>query len=368
MTRAHRKTRTGCAQCKRRRVKCDEAKPCCTNCSRSKVICSLEFLTPLIPQSKERFSPPQSDFALRPCSLDTISMELLHHYLQTGCLGLRTARNMHLWDVTIPQMSLAHEFLLQGLLAVSALHLSTLQPHRKKELTRRAAISEHLALPKFRDHVSQTKPQNIHAVFAFAGFVVPCILARFGAGDAPLGRLPGVEDEHPHWFHALIGVMDLLRQNWAELEKGPFGSVMDSRIDVDHKWSPHDAQFGEVDQILQPTALSSPKEKIDLATCQLTMNALRDYAAVPYCPGGSMNKMTAVFLWPGWLPKPFLPLLYQQKPEALIILAHYCMLLKNVDSCWYMKGVGTSMLEQISSVLSEEWRPRIQWALEQPVS
>lgn len=313
-------------------------------------------------------SPSRSDLALRPSSLDTRSFELLHHYLETGCLGLRTASNMYLWEVSIPQMALAHNFLMQGLLAVSALHLSTLQPHRKKELTRQAAISEHLALPQYRSFVSQNKPRDIHAVFAFAGFVVPFTIARFGATDAPLGRLPGVGDEHPHWFHALIGLMELLREHWAELEKGPFASSMASKIDVDHKWNPNDSHFGEVDLILQPTELSSHEDERDLSICKMAMNALRDYAAVPYCPCGTMNEMTAVFLWPGWLPKPFHPLLYKRRPEALVILAHYCVLLKHVDSCWYMKGVGTSMLEEINSVLSEEWRPKIRWALEQPVS
>jgi hypothetical protein len=311
---------------------------------------------------------PSSDLALWPFSLDTKSYELLHHYLQEGCLGLRTVRSTYLWDVSIPQLALKHDFLMQGLLAVSALHLSTLQPHRAKELRRQAAIAEHLALPKFRSLVSQNHPQNIHAVFAFAGFVVPYTIARFGAVDAPLGRLPGVEDEHPHWFHALIGVMELLRGNWTELEKGPFGSSMAAKIEVDHKWNPDDDHFGEVDQILRPTELSSAEDKKDLAICKMAMNALRDYAAVPYCPCGTMNKMTAVFLWPGWLPKPFLPLLYKRRPEALVILAHYCVLLKHVDSCWYMKGVGNSMLKEINSVLSEEWRARIRWALKQPVS
>lgn len=34
-----RRTRTGCLTCRRRRIKCDERKPHCYNCERSKKLC-----------------------------------------------------------------------------------------------------------------------------------------------------------------------------------------------------------------------------------------------------------------------------------------------------------------------------------------
>lgn len=38
--RAHRKSRTGCKNCKLRRTKCDEVKPACTSCLRFNITCS----------------------------------------------------------------------------------------------------------------------------------------------------------------------------------------------------------------------------------------------------------------------------------------------------------------------------------------
>ena len=54
--------------------------------------------------------------------------------------------------------------------------------------------------------------------------------------------------------------------------------------------------------------------------------------------------------------------------RALMILAHYCVLLKKIDHVWYLKGVGEELLENIRQSLSKEWRPRIKWAIDQPVS
>lgn len=44
------------------------------------------------------------------------------------------------------QVGLAHPFLLSGIIAVSALHLATLLPHRKYELQNLAVAQEGAAL------------------------------------------------------------------------------------------------------------------------------------------------------------------------------------------------------------------------------
>ncbi|KOC14470.1 hypothetical protein AFLA70_5g008200 [Aspergillus flavus AF70] len=43
--RAHRKSRHGCTNCKQRRVKCDETRPYCQNCTRRNNTCV--YVTPV---------------------------------------------------------------------------------------------------------------------------------------------------------------------------------------------------------------------------------------------------------------------------------------------------------------------------------
>ena len=45
----HRKVRTGCEACKRRRVKCDEARPTCGNCSYHSHVCIYRQMQPSYP-------------------------------------------------------------------------------------------------------------------------------------------------------------------------------------------------------------------------------------------------------------------------------------------------------------------------------
>lgn len=57
-------------------------------------------------------------------------------------------------------------------------------------------------------------------------------------------------------------------------------------------------------------------------------------------------------------------MIYERDERALVILAHYCVLLKKVDHVWYLKGLGKGLLESIWEVLGEEWRPWVRWARE----
>ncbi|KAF2174918.1 hypothetical protein K469DRAFT_680710 [Zopfia rhizophila CBS 207.26] len=382
MKRFHRKTRAGCNQCKRRRVKCDETKPSCANCVRNHLQCSLEFLTPIKPENQypkprakpitlqihSTVSPPRTDIGLATFSLDPKNLELLHHYTSVTCLTLGTVRNMHVWQVEIPRLALCHEFLMHGLLAISALHLSTLQTARNSELIRRATMAEHMALPSFRQYVSANEAEKIHAVFAFAGYLVPYLLSLSGWLDAPMGRIPSLDDYRPHWFHVLRGLVSLCGRSWFELAKGPFSPLLVRSVaPVDCNKNPDDAHLVKIYRLLQRSTLSNPANGKTLAVCRTALDELRRVAALPYSPCKTLEVTAVVYIWPGSISQQFLQLMHQRRPEALVILAHYCVLLKKVDSCWYLKGVGNDLLAAIEHELGDEWRPWIAWALAQPV-
>ncbi|KAE9382150.1 hypothetical protein N431DRAFT_393968 [Stipitochalara longipes BDJ] len=380
MRRDHRKLRTGCKQCRRRRVKCDEAKPTCAACIRNKLQCSFEFLTPSLPrlrhkEARESILPsswgvlpstsPFQDLGLHHTSLDLDSMELLHHFTSVTYLTFGDDKRNFLWKNEIPRMAISHDFLMHGLLAVSALHLSTLQPHRKEELIRRATISEHLGLPSFRSFVSRDDPHSIHAVVAFAGFVVPYVC---GSRETLTGRIPSLDDEHPHWFFAFRGLLQMVGRSWMALRTGPFGSLLEQgpvfTLDsVDH---PDDMHLIKVYQILESSSSTSETDIDMLEVCKAALDELRRLFACPHEPMRT-RVMIAIHVWPGTVSQRFVELMQERRPEALVILAHYCVLLKKVDSCWWLAGVGNRMLAAIDEALGLEWRPWIEWPLDHPL-
>lgn len=67
-------------------------------------------------------------------------------------------------------------------------------------------------------------------------------------------------------------------------------------------------------------------------------------------------------MWPGSVDQDFIELIYERDERALVLLAHYCVLLKKVDHIWYLKGLGEGMLREILEVLGTEWWEWVEWA------
>jgi hypothetical protein len=299
---------------------------------------------------------------LQVTSLDLHSRELLHHYTTHACFTLAINKFNDVWQNAIPQMALSYPFLMHGILAVSALHLAVLQPSRKHELLQRASISEHLALPSFRQTVAENKPENIHAVLAFAGFVVRYILAL---STESKGRIPSFDDENPHWFHALRGLVSLVANNWLVLDKGPFSPFLNRvAVPIEYSRNPDDVHFAKVHQLLSSS--STPEDVHDMDVYRAALDELRRVAALAFSPCKTIDNLGAVYIWPGSVDQEFLLLLNRRKPEALVIFAYYCVLLKKINwKFWYFDGVGEGILFAIRDELGPEFQEWIEWPLQQ---
>jgi hypothetical protein len=319
-------------------------------------------------------------------------MELLHHYTTHVSGSLSGNRSPNLWRYELPYLALEHPFLLSGILALSALHLSIMSPHRKHQLQSLAIAKETSALPTFRQYMSIPKVENIHATFAFAGCVIFYMmvspempysknLGQHGMVDKY--RLPTRNDKHPHWFLAVRGVVALLADNRMELLKGPFAPLINRNPETTFASdNPVDDVLERLEEMFETSLppsiplssttrpinsfpLSSPREKSD-AVCRKALDELRIISALPYTPHGTLDLKSSAHMWPGTIDQDFVELIFDRNPKALVILTYYCVVLKRNNGLWYLRGLGTGLLRSIWEELGEEWRPCIQWALDQP--
>ncbi len=296
--------------------------------------------------------------------MDPLHEELFLHYHQVAYAeqGFSVAS---MWQDAIPRMALAHEFLMHGTLSISALHLASLQPHRSDELVKFAISDQLLALPLYRKNVEENKPDTIHATFAFAGFVVSYIVAISKFTTADRGRIPSLDDPSPHWFHALRGALALLQENWKTLEGGPFRPALTrARFPVDRSLNPDDGPFLKIFDCLQPS--SDGEDDFEIEVLRDTIEELRRVSALPYSPCHQMGIMEAMYIWPCAVSRAYVELVHRRRPEALVILAHYCVIVKKCNSHWNFRGIGAALLVSIEKELGAKWRPYIEWALQQP--
>lgn len=144
-----RRVRTGCATCRRRRVKCDEARPICNRCRNANFQCEgytapqrlSNTSSPSIsmyskyssasPSSKSSSaSPPDTnsfpEISLRHKDWRREQLPLYHHFVTTTVVRLFRNDHVGFWRDEVVQMSHGIDLVYEALLAIGAMHRSSL--------------------------------------------------------------------------------------------------------------------------------------------------------------------------------------------------------------------------------------------------
>ncbi|QKD56928.2 uncharacterized protein FOBCDRAFT_262580 [Fusarium oxysporum Fo47] len=207
--RKHTKSRTGCSECKRRKVKCDESHPVCFNCIRYGATCSLESApqpnnpgsvhTPAthpscfrvegsyfrnnnaaawestIPNlSRRSRSKTPSLLNPDPWSRDA---ELMHHWCTVTADTLAVGPDLrYVWRAVMPREGYQNRFVMHGVLALSAMHKAYLAPSQADTYLDLSAHHQVLGSEGFRALLGNVTSENWRPVFCFAGVLVAYIM------------------------------------------------------------------------------------------------------------------------------------------------------------------------------------------------
>lgn len=114
--RGHTKSRRGCYNCKRRRIKCQETRPSCGHCVKTGLKCEY----PLVPQITHQ---PQHQIPL----FSLQDMRFFQHFLLT-CSPHQPLGNDSIWTHEVPCLSQNHEYLMHAILGLAASDLMIRDP------------------------------------------------------------------------------------------------------------------------------------------------------------------------------------------------------------------------------------------------
>ncbi|KAI0882488.1 uncharacterized protein GGS22DRAFT_45126 [Annulohypoxylon maeteangense] len=106
--RGHTKSRRGCFNCKRRRIKCQETRPECGHCVKTGLECKY-------PTSPQVVHQPQQQIPL----FSLQDMRFFQHFLFT-CFPNHPLGNESIWTHEIPCLSQTHEYLMHAILGLAA--------------------------------------------------------------------------------------------------------------------------------------------------------------------------------------------------------------------------------------------------------
>lgn len=337
---------------------------------------------------------PQEDLLMHfPDTLRPRFRVLLQHFAQeTSPTITHNDAARAAWCAAVPQLTAKHMFVLQGTMAISALHVArhAESESERKHLRQIAAYQMNTGLFKYRETVANVTKDNAESLLAFSVTATAWVLyttaddfhALLDPHQGTAQRLErqatvkAVVTYTSKILRTLRGVLVILVPCWTLIVNGIFADVCkrdwwpypvpanaeafedDKRLsDLENLWMrpdrPYEYQFDTLRQVLKTL-------RDDFArVSQLTVTD--DAKRTRY---GKLVDWTAVLSWPISLPLAFLELLETHQPEAWIILAHYAILPAKVEYVFWIKDFGPNLVATAALVLGEGLRSSISWPAE----
>ncbi|KAL4922007.1 hypothetical protein BDW62DRAFT_172855 [Aspergillus aurantiobrunneus] len=306
--RAHTKSRTGCLQCKKRRVKCDENGHPCGNCAFRNVKCeypnpsttasSAEPARPNpVPQQGSPDIPEVHPPVAGLTSPNKLLLELMHKFsTETYKSLVSEPSDLHVWQTVIPRRALDHDFLLDGILSVAALHTaSTVDPPAARPYLDAAMAFQSRASQPFQTAIENISPENCDAVFAYSMLITVNGIAfprmTLGAATAETST---VLDNLFLTFELVQGTAEISKLTGPWLKKSSLAPEDFWRSSSEHALdNGTDQALSRLNELNYRENLHWP-EKFGILRLQY-----------PGCTGvssGSFISRTSPLFLPGWLP------------------------------------------------------------------
>ncbi|KAJ8111523.1 hypothetical protein OPT61_g5902 [Boeremia exigua] len=366
--RTHTKSRLGCSQCRKRRVKCDEQSPRCFSCTQRDEACVyLRFPTKSTPILATDAATPPSDagnshnppaaVTAQQHSADGISwspdrvreLELLHHWC------LKTSKNftpdlVELFQNYLVKEALKNSHLMEALLALSAFHIAceTDDAALSHEFTRTGMSYQTRAIAALRIVLGSLSPEQCDPVFATSVLIMVCVMV---SPFLPVGQAKTFNFD----AEAILPLADIIRglglvidMSQRKVQQGPLSGM----FNVAWPSVPHSTISPIIEDLRRLTANrsnSNTRHVFEHAIQALEQKIL---------------DRTAVFPWIALAGLEFIESLRLQDSVAMAIFMAWGALMTMADHQWWATFSGKNLVNETSSILKlkgDEYTSLIAW-------
>ncbi|KAL4938719.1 hypothetical protein BDV06DRAFT_214883 [Aspergillus oleicola] len=365
--RSHTKSRRGCFQCKRRHVKCDEELPRCSLCKKRGLDCdyppdSADGQVPIVPgdvvAANITTSPPTETWT-EPTRM--LEMKLFHHYVVDASFTLRQdLLEAGHFQVAVPRLATSNPFLLDILMAFSALHLAFLGSGDSKWLEI-ALKYQNRACSAFSRVLVDLAPEALGPAFICSIFIMLCAFAYpcVSSNRETFDPLKQVLEIH----RLLVGCAFLFQQletmeqpdemkAWL-VYKRPERTYTNKTSDL----------LKSLDRLRNTIdASTNPHKSIYQSTWDVLTEMIKEW------PRG--KRQGGILAFPVYLSEDFIARLKEEQDDwiARMLFLHYGVGMHLLSNKWYVgiwgrRLVGTvlQMLEA-SREVPDEWKETVGWA------
>ncbi|KAJ6126372.1 hypothetical protein N7523_001984 [Penicillium sp. IBT 18751x] len=379
--REHTKSRYGCDHCRKRRVKCDEQGPPCTNCLRRHLNnCSYSRIPPPsllanahrtsqganelpsdITETLNAIIPDTPSSSLRVHTVD--KLELMHQFATDTYQSLCVSDSeTQIWRIHVPRLALEHRYLMNGILALASLHIATIDPTKAPNYIETGLEYYSMSLEPFRLAIDNLTPENCDAAFA-QSIVTTAISLALPQLTATRENTTSMTDNIIMVFELLQGVKNILTigHSWINLELFSQGEFWkDSSTDLDD----------DTDAALNQLATLNEHTKANGDETLFRINGdVIDYLRHCFMKFSCSPDPAPVLAWLAAVDKGFVDSLRERQPFSLMVLAYWGLLLGDLDEQrWWARNSGRALVSELLDFLSAEdllWESCLAWVQRQ---
>jgi hypothetical protein len=260
------------------------------------------------------------------------------------------------------QLALSKSYLLYSLLALSALHLFS-ENRSRMELFARASFLHDAALRLVQPHITNFTEDDSIAVMVFSGMAATIELGQFVLNPNQTVESPSPIDKILDCFQMSKGVRIVMTPHWRHLHGSwiqPFLRVEDNREEI---LPILDKEFPSL-SIIRCLVLSQDKKEQREACLYAVERVFLYICLIKFSLKSHPTCVKLIDAWPVEVDNAYEMMVLQRKPVALVILAHYAVLLSLKENAWWLPGLPRKLLEQIDGILGEPWAQLLSWPKE----
>ncbi|OBT69394.1 hypothetical protein VE03_01135 [Pseudogymnoascus sp. 23342-1-I1] len=353
---------------------CDIVQPTCGKCMRTGKTCefqnrvSVKFsnstsasyshypISPPLP-----VTPPQDVIAVPSETVQWDELELMHHFstaTYTSAANRDDLRRM--WQIQVPRMALKKKYLLHSIFSTAALHIAHSHPEKQSLYIDKAIRYHHLAIQGFSLELQSITQENSTSLFTCATLTVLfafslTMLRPHEEPMRPIEELLGI-------FTLLRGTPFVIGEMWNWVRESEIAPLFAGR-EVDDSIVLSDDITAAL-KLLEDRNQLTAKSESERETYALAIQGLKKCFRV-ISSKDRYNGM--VFQWPISVSKEYIALLRSREQMALVILAHYAVILDEIRDTWWMMGWGSKLIQESNQVVEDEWKSLLVWPMDKIV-
>lgn len=259
------------------------------------------------------------------------------------------------------QLGFSHHYLLNSILALAALQLFD-QDRSRSRWYIRATAHQHAALTRAGPHLQHLEECQQKSLLGFAAFTTLYAVAE------PTLR-PVRRDGEPAGFDPvaeLIHAIKLGRSTTAFVQKNLVSQPWEDSMVVS-KFSPirrepvNDAERRFPQLALLRDLVERNCEAQQKQACLHAIETLFTSLAFLMDNPGDSGQMKLIWGWGNEVDSIFLDMCSARHAVALVILAHYGVLMSLNAGLWHLRRWPAALLKHIESLLGDEWHEGLSW-------